>query len=525
LISPINNALMKLVRRAEMTERSHLVATFVDVGPLFTLLSSIDHQILYGRRGTGKTHALSYLSESVENDGDISILIDMRTVGSSGGIYADPELKLSERATRLLVDTLTVIHDKILDFVVEHDEELDLSRVGPILDRFAEAITEVSVVGTVEQEEMISRRQANEDISKASLGFNDNKIKVDLSGEFKGSSEVAVEQMNRRTGKERHRLHFGSLLRILTDLTRTLNGKRIWLLLDEWSEIPLDLQPYLADLLRRSIFPVHGYTVKIAAIEQRCRFRIIEESAGYVGIELGADAATSLNLDEFMVFDNDAERAKSFFSELIFRHVQSIMDLDHSGTPKNVDEFIQSAFTQRLAFEEFVRSVEGVPRDAINIIAIAAQKAGSEKISIPNIRHSAKTWYNRSKESAVLSKPEANELLKWIIDEVIGHRKARAFLIRSDIRNDLIEFLFDSRVLHFIKAGVSSHDQPGVRYNVYSIDYGCYVDLINTSRAPQYLFAVEGDEGEIHVDVPANDYRSIRRAILDLDKFYYRITK
>jgi hypothetical protein len=51
-----------------------------------------------------------------------------------------------------------------------------------------------------------------------------------------------------------------------------LGTKRVWILLDEWSVIPADLQPYLADLLRRSVFPVAAISVKIAAIEKRSSF-------------------------------------------------------------------------------------------------------------------------------------------------------------------------------------------------------------------------------------------------------------
>jgi hypothetical protein len=39
-----------------------LVDTFIDVGPLLTLLRSDDLQIVGGRRGTGETHALTYLT-------------------------------------------------------------------------------------------------------------------------------------------------------------------------------------------------------------------------------------------------------------------------------------------------------------------------------------------------------------------------------------------------------------------------------------------------------------------------------
>jgi hypothetical protein len=37
-------------------------------------------------------------------------------------------------------------------------------------------------------------------------------------------------------------------------------------------------------------------------------------------MEVGADAAADLDLDDFMVFGNDADKAKEFFRELLFRH-------------------------------------------------------------------------------------------------------------------------------------------------------------------------------------------------------------
>ena len=111
-------------------------------------------------------------------------------------------------------------------------------------------------------------------------------------------------------------------------------------------------------------------------------------------------------------------------------------------------------------------------------------------------------------------------MLLWVIDEVIGQRNARAFLLQTNKKDKLIDYLFDSRVLHIIKENISGKDTPGLRYNVYSIDYGCYVDLLNTKNAPKGLFAVIDDEDEIYIEVPKTDYRAIRRAILDLDEFY-----
>lgn len=71
----MNLALMNLTRRAEGTDRGSLVATFVNVGSLASIVSSQDHQILYGRRGTGKTHILQYLSQLRSDAGDIAVLL------------------------------------------------------------------------------------------------------------------------------------------------------------------------------------------------------------------------------------------------------------------------------------------------------------------------------------------------------------------------------------------------------------------------------------------------------------------
>lgn len=512
MATSINSAFLRISRRAELLDRSYLVASFVDAGPIFTLLSNIDHQILFGRRGTGKTHALAYLDEYMKSKGDISISIDMRSIGSSGGIYSDPNIPIGERATRLVMDTLASVHDQLLNFVLENDSIVDLSTLGPLLDNFATAITEVSISGPVSQEETL--KAETKDSTKVGIGINkqDLRIQLDYENELKNISEKKVN----RSGVERHRIHFGTVRTSIEGIVKALAPKRIWLFLDEWSEVPIDLQPFLADLLRRSIFTVPGITVKVAAIEQRCMFRKSLDDGTYIGLEVGADIATSLNLDEYMVFDNDAERAKDFFRELLFKHVKSVVG-DNPYLPSTSEGLIRHAFTQRSVFDEFVRAAEGVPRDAINIISIAAQRADNNLVSINDIRVAAKTWYNRAKEAAVLAKPEAHLLLRKIIDEIIAHRRAKAFLIRSDIRHPLIDFLFDARVLHAIKQGVSAHDQPGVRFNVYAIDYGCYVDLINTTRAPQGLFEVDTEIGAEVIDVPANDYRSIRRAILNLD--------
>jgi hypothetical protein len=161
-----------------------------------------------------------------------------------------------------------------------------------------------------------------------------------------------------------------------------------------------------------------------------------------------------------------------------------------------------------------------VPRDAINIASRAAQRCfDGSTIAVPTVRDAAYRWFQQDKGSATNGNELARSLLNSIRDDVIGQRRARAFLLAQDeTRHPLIQQLIDDRILHVIKRGYSAQDEPGVRYDVLQIDYGCYVDLINTNNEPLGLLEVVGATGEPgFVEVPADDYRAIRRSILRLD--------
>jgi hypothetical protein len=177
-------------------------------------------------------------------------------------------------------------------------------------------------------------------------------------------------------------------------------------------------------------------------------------------------------------------------------------------------------FTDKRAFDELVRAAEGVPRDALNIVAKAALIAGSGPISVPHVRQAARAWFQTDKERAFSDNTEAQRLLNWIVDNVIRAKRARGFLVNQrEVGSALIRALFDARVLHVVRRGYSAQDEPGERYDVYVIDYGAYVDLIHTKYEPLGLLFLGGDEDFAYAEVPTQDLRAIRRAVLRLDEF------
>jgi hypothetical protein len=263
--------------------------------------------------------------------------------------------------------------------------------------------------------------------------------------------------------------------------------------------------------------------VKIEAIEQRSRFLVPDLAVGHIGIELGADVSSAINLDDYMVFENDEKRAVVFFKKLVHAHVRSALEAEGQVSPKTEAELMSGGFTQANAFDEVVRACEGVPRDAIHILSHAAAKAGDNPISVNDVRLAAQQWYQGSKDAAVSAYSNAKALLTWIIDRVIKERQAKAFLLETGVKDPLIDFLYDERVLHVLRKGMSAKDSPGKRFNVYGIDYGCYVDLINTAKAPKGLLDLGEAAPAFVADVPKIDLRSIRRCVLDLPEFYKQV--
>jgi hypothetical protein len=221
-----------------------------------------------------------------------------------------------------------------------------------------------------------------------------------------------------------------------------------------------------------------------------------------------------------LVFENDQKKAVDFFKTLLFRHYKASTV---NTVILSADILVKTAFTRSPVFDEFVRAVEGVPRDALYLAAKAATKSYGKPIAIEDVRIASRDWYQQDKADAIRSNQDMDSVLTYIVAKVIGERRARAFMFASNERHVVIERLFDARILHILKKNVSSRDEPGKRYDVFKIDYGCYVDLINTQKAPQGLFQADLFEADLFradeagfVDVPTDDYRSIRRAILRL---------
>jgi hypothetical protein len=198
LLTSIHKALIGFNKRAERVSDEILEATFVDSAPLFEVLSTSNNQVIYGRRGTGKTHALKYLAQVVIKKHEYPVYIDLRAVGSNGSIYNDASRPLSERASTLIVDVLNALYNELYSVALEAiDTATHPAQITLRLDDFANAIQSVRISGSVEQEEQ--RSTSSED--KVSLHMqarlsHDSGLSIDAGKDatFEGTSSHRIRR-------------------------------------------------------------------------------------------------------------------------------------------------------------------------------------------------------------------------------------------------------------------------------------------------------------------------------------------
>jgi hypothetical protein len=317
-----------------------------------------------------------------------------------------------------------------------------------------------------------------------------------------------------------------ALGRILFDL----QINRLFVVLDEWAQIPLSVQPFVANYIKHALLPVPSISLKIIAVTHQTRLSQITNAGDVIGLQRGADLPDVIDMDVYLVFDkNTEERMVGFFGQVLYNHLGIEM-----GWPLEIDQeskvqSILRLFTQRRAFVELVRAAEGNCRDFLCIFGQAyfvgyRQVGGAAAISIPHVRTGAATWFRNEKEAHVRSEPELRTTLDHIINHVVKPHDSRTFMVSEAKSNhQRLEKLLSERVIHRLNVEYSHPSRPGERFAVFTIDYGAYVASKGALHDPKQNVLLSSEDlakmaqDEASLVVPFDNYTFIRRIIFDPD--------
>jgi hypothetical protein len=473
----LRRAISSVQRRSERQQDvDRLALTFVDPG-FSDRLDNDNNQIIYGRRGTGKTHVLRILDRLMrERAGALSLYVDLRLLGSSS-IFEDSGRAMSVRVASLLQDLLAAVHSVLVDAATDPSRDVGKEAIDA-LDALADAISR----STLNEELLRTEYEASDDDQRGRRAGVSLGLKPGVDAGLERQSHHEVREATTREGNPLDYVVFAEVSGALDGALTAIGVERFLLLLDEWNAIPLELQPMLAEFLKRTIFTLPRATVKLASLEYRSRFAEPVGRNNVVGFEVGADISTALELDDYFVYDRNPRRMERTFAELLYRHVgleaelevtmrrfvgpewrgslRTLTDNLRLALPEDElefeylaerhgidggDSFVAALFQDQLAFRELVRAGEGVTRDFINIFAGAhddARRRGETAITVESVRAAASQWFETDKAPNMAGSQAA--ALDYISREVLAKHAERIFLLSKRYeRHDAVRSLFD----------------------------------------------------------------------------------
>lgn len=453
-----------------------LESTFVDLGVLGQLAAN-NNQVLFGRRGTGKSHLLRLLTARKNLlPGHAAVFVDLRRLGSAQ-LMANTDKPLSVRSISVFRDLLGALQSHLLDLATDprHPGRLDaLESVSALADVIASVSSQVSgrditreVGGTASDTTRLSATISASPSVQATLG---------------GDRSHSEKYAERYTEVFEDTIVFAEIAAAVERVLTTLGITNLLFALDEWVAVPPDVQPYAAEFLKRGLLPTSRISLKIASLQYDSNFSVSAGGKGRIGFSFGGEITRSIDLDETYAYERNAARAEETFTELLFRHLTAnLADKDHLGSRYGATDAAslrRALFAGDGAFAGLLLAGGGVPRDFLTIFTGAYYRAAVART--PDIRadavaDAARTAFTTEK---LLNLDRDQERMLSAI--AVGLDKAQAGLLftldRGYLQHPLAQSLYDLRVIHVVQA---IHAGANGLKSLFRLDYGAALTLRN----------------------------------------------
>ena len=228
-------------------------------------------------------------------------------------------------------------------------------------------------------------------------------------------------------------------------------------------------------MLKRA-FIASNFTLKIAAIPYRSKFRDNISDDQKIGLEEGGDVF-AVNLDNRYIFEIDKNVTREFYNELLYKHLYAI---DNKTFAKaDLRRFINIFFANQ-ALSEILIASAGIPRDFIHLFILSYNLRinSNQRIILKNIRSATTEWYNSDKKEEIEKDRSIRVLFEAIVDKiVIGKNQTHFLMPQKYSENKYIKKLVDLRALHLRQKGISHKHFANKQYDAYSVDYGSYTSI------------------------------------------------
>lgn len=422
---------------------------YIDVEGHLERLSSKQQQVIFGRRGSGKSCLLvHYKNEVGKKERILSIYVSTDDIKRLG--YPDVLIRLLLQ----IMESIPTSKQKWRKlFFCQTEVQKHIKDLRKLLNQ--------AETRKVQHEEKKETKYA---ASGKKLGFGGSADRSDSYGTLSEFEENKLDTL------ERHLTDYKTAIEAEINKIRY---EACFILLDDFYLIKRDRQPDVLDYIHRLVRGT-DYYLKVATI--RHRTDLIRHESQTIGVELNQDVE-EINLDRTL---EDLSSPSEYLGRILNSMAKDV------GL-ENAKEIL---FNQN-AFEKLVIASGGVPRDFLTIFvnsidnAIAAGR--TDHLTPTNIWKAGSSFSYRSKLKALRNdvNTESSNLesvFRDIMRFCIQEKKRTCFLISQNEAqensnyHEIVLQLMDFKLIHVIEPDTSAASGRKGRFEAYTLDFSLFME-------------------------------------------------
>ncbi|MDQ3565445.1 MAG: hypothetical protein M3436_15400 [Pseudomonadota bacterium] len=451
LSDPCINKLTNLIKDSFRVRRNQR-PLYVDLGGSLERIAAAQHQVIFGRRGSGKSCLLVHYLNSTVADGILPIYV-----------LADEFKKLTypDILIRLLVE--------ILESIPAPWAALKKLFRRPVPTRAA-ARELRRLLDVADESEVLEDRQHR----------SSDTTSVTIQAEALGQAGLGptTDHAQSRSSKFKER-KIDTLERHLRDYKNAIisaliasRANRGCVLIDDFYLIAREWHPDVLDYLHRLLRDTDIY-LKVATV--RHRTTLLRNRPQTVGVELGQDVE-EINLDRTL---EDLNATEQYLLQM----------LRTMGDRASIPDI--SVYFNADALQALTVASGGVPRDFLNIFVNAVEAALSKEqakwltprdIYKGGGRLVYQTKLKNLRDDAGVDAARLDRVLVDLLAFCLREKRKTAFLISQDEaqqqprEHGLIHQLMDFKLIHVVEPDTSAASGRSGRYEAYTLDFSLFME-------------------------------------------------
>ena len=465
---------------------------YVDVADHLTRFRSGQHQIVFGRRGSGKSCLfVHFLHDKEENNGILPIYVE------------GDELK------RLTYPDLLV---RLLLRIFENMPTANQSwrRWVRSPNPIQKKIDDLRKVLAQAEESQVRQKDGATREHGVELAKGPAKVHGKSSQNHERESEFKERKLDHL---ERY---LSDYKKVLSEALSVSKYDSAYILVDDFYLIPRNRQPDVIDYLHRLLRGANFY-LKVGTV--RHRTSLIRNGSQTVGVEMHQDVE-EINLDRTL---EDLDSTSEYLAQML----ESLANT--AGLEDSKDKLFNPD-----AFHDLVLASGGVPRDFLNIFVEAVTSSladGHDRWLTPKYiwkgasRLSYRTKLSNLRDEASSDSSPLEKVYLDVLSFCLKEKKKTAFLVSQEKArelpyvHELIQQLMDFKLIHIIEPDTSAASGRKGRFEAYTLDFSLFMEPRMRNIEHVEFWEVDSDHRRVGVrEAPDYDLSRAEAAInSDLD--------